>query len=481
MVFISYSIRFWDIVKDDLMVLVKCFEKGGLNLERLNFAMITLLPKEPDARTLKKYRPISLLNCSFKIFGKLLNNRLIKFANWLIASNQTTFIKGRYILESVAAAHEIIHEVHRKREVGIVLKLDYEKAYDRVSWSFLEEMLKSRGFGVKWRGWILKVVQGGSICIRMNDENSAFFKPGKGIRQGDPLSPLLFNLVVDVFTRMLMRAAKKNLISGLLPQSKPGGIISLQYADDTLLFLENNLEKAANLKWLLVCFEQLSGMKINYDKSDLLVLGMDDERANDVAKVFCCKRSDFPMKYLGVPLHFSKLRREDLQPVIDKIVKRIAGWKGRLLSYAGRLTLLKSCLASIPVYLLSIINFPRWAIDMLNSHMGHFLWNNSEDRHKYHLANWQLIAQQKELGVLGISDLRSLNMALLSSWIFRYHLNSNSIWTRIVDFKYKTKNPNIFCCSEEGASPFWKGVIWAMQAAHMGIRWVVGNGEKVRF
>jgi hypothetical protein len=186
--FLFYQV-FWDIIKNDLMQLVNSFEKNLLNLDRLNFAMITLLPKEPDARNLKKYRPISLLNCSFKIFGKLLNNRLIKVANRLIASNQIAFIKGRYILESVVAAHEIVHEVHRKNESGIILKLDYEKAYDRVSWNFLEEMLTKRGFGAKWRGWISKVVQGGSICIRINDENSAFFKPGKGLRQGDPLSP----------------------------------------------------------------------------------------------------------------------------------------------------------------------------------------------------------------------------------------------------------------------------------------------------
>ena len=127
--------------------------------------------------------------------------------------------------------------------------------------------------------------------------------------------------------------------------------------------------KAANLKWLLVCFEQLSGMKINYDKSGLMVAGVDEDRANEFARILCCKRSSFP---LGVPLHFTKLRKEDLQPVIDKIVKRIAGWKGRLLSYACRLTLLKSCLASIPVYLLSVIKFPRWAIDLINTHMGHF-------------------------------------------------------------------------------------------------------------
>jgi hypothetical protein len=90
----------------------------------------------------------------------MLNNRLIKVANKLIASNQMAFIKGGYILESVVAAHEIIHEVHRKKESNIILKLDYEKAYDRVSWSFLEEMLKSRGFGARWRGWIDRVVKG---------------------------------------------------------------------------------------------------------------------------------------------------------------------------------------------------------------------------------------------------------------------------------------------------------------------------------
>jgi hypothetical protein len=382
---------------------------------------------------------------------------------------------------SGVAAHEIIHEVSKKKESRVILKLDYEKAYDRVSWTFLMEMLQSRGFGSLWISWIRNIVEGGSICVRINDENSTFFKPGKGLRQGDPLSPLLFNLVADVFTKMLMNAAKHGLISGLLPQVVDGGIISLQYADDTLLFLENNLEKASAMKWLLVCFEQMSGMKINYDKSDLLTIGMDEDSSNSFAKIFCCKKSEFPIKYLGVPLHYSKLRRVDLQPVIDKVIKRIAGWRGRLLSYAGRLTLLRACLASIPIYLLSVIKFPRWAIDMINSHMGHFLWDNSEEKHRYHLANWPLVAQKKEFGGLGIPDLRSLNIALLSAWIFRYQLNKDTIWTKIVDFKYRTENPNVLCCSSVGTSPFWKGVIWAMQAAKIGIHWKLGDGAKVRF
>jgi hypothetical protein len=119
----------------------------------------------------------------------------------------------------------------------------------------------------------------------------------------------LFNLVADVFTRMLMKIVKQDFISGLLPQVVEGGVISLQYADDTLLFLENDLEKASTMKWLLVCFEQMSGMKINYDKSDLLTIGMDEDSTNAFAKIFCCKKSEFPIKYLGVPLHYSKLKR----------------------------------------------------------------------------------------------------------------------------------------------------------------------------
>jgi len=161
-------------------------------------------------------------------------------------------------------------------------------------------------------------------------------------------------MIVDVFTKMLEKAVREQLITSLLPNMCEGSIVSPQYADDTLLFLNNDLDKARNLKWLLVCFEQLSGMKINYDKSDLLTIGLMEDEENDMARIFCCKKGEFPLKYLGVPLHRSKLRREDIQPIVDKVIKRIAGWKGKLLSYRGTgegLVLLKSCLASIPIYI----------------------------------------------------------------------------------------------------------------------------------
>jgi hypothetical protein len=117
--------------------------------------MIILIPKEEEAKSLGKFKPISLINCSFKIFAKAMNNILELIANRLLAPNQSAFVKGRYILESVVAAHELIHGAIRSKTKCLVLKLDYKKAYDRVSWQFLEELLITMGFGSRWVNWIM--------------------------------------------------------------------------------------------------------------------------------------------------------------------------------------------------------------------------------------------------------------------------------------------------------------------------------------
>jgi hypothetical protein len=138
--------------------------------------------------------------------------------------------------------------------------LDYEKAYDMVNREFLIKMLSNRGFSLKWIKILKSLLDNSSVGVRINNENSDFFLTGRGVRQGDPISPILFNFMADVFTRILMRAADNGQIKCLLQSLNGTGVVSLQYADDTLLFLENNLAVARNLKWLLSCFEQLSGM-----------------------------------------------------------------------------------------------------------------------------------------------------------------------------------------------------------------------------
>lgn len=170
-------------------------------------------------------------------------------------------------MESVVVAHEIVHSIHKENKKGIVLKLDYEKAYDRVDLDFLIEILDSRGFCPTWISWIQKLSRGGSVGVTLNGEDSRFFTTGKGLRQGDPISPILFNLVGDVLTKMLEKAAEKNLIKGLLTDIRDKGITSLQYADDTILFSDIEDSHLKNLKGTLAWFEHISGMRINFHKS----------------------------------------------------------------------------------------------------------------------------------------------------------------------------------------------------------------------
>jgi hypothetical protein len=110
--------------------------------------------------------------------------------------------------------------------------------------------------------------------------------------------------------------------------------------------------------------------------------------------------------------------------------------------------------------------------------MAHCLWSSDGDRHSYHLANWRLVAMEKDFGGLGVSSLRELNLCLLCSWLRRYSLDDGKIWKQLIDYKYKTENPSILCCKDVGASNFWKGVLWAANVAKIGYRWKVGDRKK---
>lgn len=343
------------------------------------------------------------------------------------------------------------------------------------------EILESRGFCPTWIDWIKKLVLGGSVGVTINGNDSKFFKTGKGLRQGDPISPMLFNLVGDVLTRMLDRAAKHGIIRGLLTDFTEEGIISLQYADDTILFSDHDEQHLKNLKGSLALFEQISGMRINFHKSEFIPINLDQNETHRAAHIIGCPVGAFPIKYLGVPLHYEKIKRVDIQPLVDKILKRIAGWRGKLLSHAAKLVLIKTCLASIPVYLLSFIKFPKWAIKILSSHMANCMWDDNEGNHKWHLANWESISMCKEFGGLGVPNLRDLNICLLGSWLKRYGLNEGKLWKQIIDSKYNTDKPNIFYSSTIGTSQFFKSLMWAARVAKMGFKWKIGDGKNVKF
>jgi hypothetical protein len=175
---------FWDVIKDDLMALFKEFHNGTLPLFKLNYGIITLLPKKNDATSIKQFRPICLLNVCFKFFTKVAVKRLNGIAGKLIGQSQTAFIPGQNIMEGVVMLHETIHEVHRKKMNGVILKLDFEKAYDKVNWRFLQQTLRMKGFSPKWCHWIDQFVHKGSVGIKVNDEMGRYFQTKKRFKTG---------------------------------------------------------------------------------------------------------------------------------------------------------------------------------------------------------------------------------------------------------------------------------------------------------
>ena len=167
---------FQETIKGDLMQLFYDFHQGTLPIHSLNFGVITLLPKKADASRIQQFRPICLLNVSFKIFTKVLTNRLSLVANKVIRPSQTAFIPGRHILEGVVILHETLHEMHRKKNSGVILKLDFEKARDMVKWSFVQQVLRMKGFSPTWCNQINQVTTKGAVGIKVNEDIGHYFQ-----------------------------------------------------------------------------------------------------------------------------------------------------------------------------------------------------------------------------------------------------------------------------------------------------------------
>lgn len=138
----------WEIIKDDLTNLFADFHKKNLDIGRFNYGIITLLAKVKDANTIKQYRPICLLNVIYKIFTKSLMLRMENVMCRIISKSQSGFLKNRNVMDGILALHEILHDTKVRKKKGLVLKLDFEKAYDKQNWEFLFEYLKQRGFGI---------------------------------------------------------------------------------------------------------------------------------------------------------------------------------------------------------------------------------------------------------------------------------------------------------------------------------------------
>jgi len=208
----------------------------------------------------------------------------------------------------------------------------------------------------------MECVSTARMSIIVNGTPCKPFKMGRGLRQGDPLSPFLFIIMAEVLNRLLVKAEQTGFIHGLKVGESQVSLTHLQFADDTLLFCEPRLEYLRNIKSILCSFQKFAGLTVNYAKSGLVVIGKDAKWAEMAAAELQCKLIELPITYLGVPLGANMRKFSSWQPVIDRIKIRLSTWKANCISRAGRLVLIKVVLSSLSVYYLSIFKMPKKVI-----------------------------------------------------------------------------------------------------------------------
>jgi hypothetical protein len=311
---------------------------------------------------------------SFKIFTKVLTNRLSWVTQKVIHPTEMAFILCRNIMEGVVVLYVTIHELHRKKQSGVIFKIDFEKAYDKVKWPFVRQVLEMKGFSNTWCQWMQSTIQGGHVGIKINDQVGNNFQTKKGLRNGDPLSPLLFNIVVDMLAILINIAKLEGHTGGVVPHLVDDGLSILQYADDTIIFLDHDPSKARNLKLLLCAFEQLLGLNINFYKSEIFCFGEALEIQEEYSDIFGCHCGTYLFRYLDIPMHHRKLSYSDWKIIEQRIEKKLSSWKGKHLSVGVRLVVVYSVLTSLVMFMLSFFEVPRGVLEMIDYYISRFYW-----------------------------------------------------------------------------------------------------------
>ena len=205
----------WGLIGEEFCTFIQQFFEKGYLPQRLNTTWVTLIPEKKDAVEVTDDRPISMVGSIYKAIAKVLSRRLRETLPHLVGEAQTAFIKGRHILDGALISSEVVGWLKKHKRSGVLLKLDFQKAYDIIEWDSLDVVLQEMGFGHKWRGWIKACLTTATISILFNGVPSKPFRMQRGIRQGDPLSPFLFVLMVEVLNKMFMRAVQVGMIKGV--------------------------------------------------------------------------------------------------------------------------------------------------------------------------------------------------------------------------------------------------------------------------
>ncbi|KAA3477739.1 reverse transcriptase [Gossypium australe] len=447
------SAKYWHIVGKEITKLCLEMLNGEREIKDVNFTSIVLIPKINSPKLMSQFRPISLCNVIYKIISKVL-----KFC---IEDTQGAFISGRQITDNIFVAYEILHSFKRRRGTlnkRFALKLDMSKAYDRVEWTFLENMMRRMRFCNEWVSVVMNCVKSVMYSVHLNGRDGEEFHPQRG------------------FSRLISKAK----VDGRLKGTKVGrgnvAVSHLFFTDDCMLFGDASIEGASTMKAIIKEYELVSGQLVNFDKSLIYFsknVGSDIQ--DQVGGILGVRVSKNLEKYLGLPTMIGRRKKQAFVDIKERFLKALQNWSLQFLSAGGKEVFLKSILKAIPIYAMRCFKFPISVFRDLENIMSKFWWRNSKTNKGIHWCRWRDLCILKAQGGLGFKNFEFFNLALLEKQGWKILMQPNCLFARVMKAKYFPRGD--FMSARLGSYPSftWRSILRARHVLAEGLE--PGNGR----
>ncbi|MCU7801406.1 MAG: reverse transcriptase family protein, partial [gamma proteobacterium symbiont of Lucinoma myriamae] len=383
--------------------------KGELSITQKQ-GIITCIPKDNKPKQfLKNWRPLTLLDTVYKLASGTIANRIKTVLDSIIDKDQTGFIKGRSIVENIRMIYDMIKFTDEYDIPGLLLFIDFEKAFDSLSWNFLHKALIHLNFGESVRRWIKVFYNGITSAVIQSGHLSSFFNISRGCRQGDPLSPYLFIICAEFLSTKIR---KNNKIKGINVNNTEFKIS--QFADDTSIILDGTDISLNQTLEELEKYSQISGLNNNFDKTQLVWIGSAKYNTNSIKTKWKLSWGKKTFKLLGINFNIDleKMTKDNYSLKIKQVENIIKSWEKRSLTPIGKITVIKTLI--IPVFNLLFLSLPnpeQVVIDSINNILFNFLWNKNAKIKK------SIVVKQYFEGGLKMVNLQAFIYALKSTWL----------------------------------------------------------------
>lgn len=440
------------------------FIEGELSVTQQQ-GLIVCIPKENKSRKLlKNWRPITLLNTVYKIASGSIANRMKQVLTKLISPDQTGFIEGRFIGENTRLVYDMLQYTEDQNIPGLLLLIDFEKAFDSLSWSFINKVLKLFNFGPSIRNWITVLYNNSCSAVTQCGYLSEFFKLGRGCRQGDPISPYLFILCAEILS---IRIRNNKNIKGIKIGNEEYKFS--QYADDASAFLDGSRTSLEQTLQELETFADISGLKTNFDKTQVVWIGAKKYSIDSIKTRWKLSWGTTEFRLLGITFNvdLSKILEINYNDKIIQMKASLKQWRRRFLTPLGKITVIKSLILPKITHLLMALPDPEPNIlNSINEIFFEFIWNGRSKIKK------SVVVKQYCEGGLKMINLKAFAQALKATWLRRI-FQKDSKWKSLLQ-QYVNIEKIIFCGSEyinfalkNIKNNFWKDVLKALLALQL--------------